>query len=82
MKKFYSAGTFAKMLGVHVRTVQRWDNEGLVKAYKSQKDHRFYTEEQYEMIAGTKWQGSGDIVEHKMGVEVTEEEMEELKEND
>jgi len=37
----------AKRLGVSVRTLQRWDNEGSLVAYRNPHNMRYYTEEQY-----------------------------------
>ena len=37
----------ATRLGVSVKTLQRWDNEGILKAYRNPKNMRYYTEEQY-----------------------------------
>lgn len=36
-------GEFAKMYGVHVKTLQRWDRDGTLKAYRTPKDRRYYT---------------------------------------
>lgn len=37
----------AERLGVTVRTLQRWDKEGTLKAYRTPTNRRYYTEEQY-----------------------------------
>ena len=37
----------AERLGVTVRTLQRWDNEGILKAQRTPTNRRYYTEEQY-----------------------------------
>lgn len=44
----YNAAQFAKKLNVSVRTLQRWDKEGILKAYRTPTNMRFYTDEQYE----------------------------------
>lgn len=36
----------AKCLGVTVKTLQRWDNENILKAHRTPTNRRFYTEEQ------------------------------------
>ena len=36
----------AKRLNVTVGTLQRWDREGKLKAYRTQTNRRYYTEEQ------------------------------------
>jgi predicted site-specific integrase-resolvase len=43
----YKPQEFAEMLGVSVKTLQRWDNEGKLKAYRSPSDRRYYTHKQY-----------------------------------
>lgn len=35
------------MLGVSVKTLQRWDNEGKLKACRNPSNRRYYTHEQY-----------------------------------
>lgn len=47
MKQNYKPKDFSKMIGVSVSTLQRWDNEGTLKAFRTPKDRRFYTHEQY-----------------------------------
>lgn len=37
----------AERLGVSVRTLQRWDNDGTLPAYRTPTNRRYYTEEQY-----------------------------------
>lgn len=37
----------AQRLGVSISTLQRWDREGVLKAYRNPKNRRYYTEEQY-----------------------------------
>lgn len=44
----YKVGEFAKMIGVSKRTLQRWDNEGKLKANRTLSNYRYYTQEQYE----------------------------------
>lgn len=43
----YKPQEFAKMLGVSVKTLQRWDREGKLKAYRTPTDRRYYTHKQY-----------------------------------
>ena len=42
--KVYSVGKFAKLIGKCVRTVQRWDKDGLLVAKRSATGRRFYTQ--------------------------------------
>lgn len=37
----------AEKLGVTVRTLQKWDNQGILKANRIPTNRRYYTEEQY-----------------------------------
>ncbi len=47
MDKSYPITEVARLLGVKVKTVQRWDREGRLKAAgRTVTDRRFYTEEQ------------------------------------
>lgn len=39
-------GEAAKKLGVSVKTLQRWDNEGVFVALRNPKNQRYYTEDQ------------------------------------
>ena len=43
----YKPNEFADMLGVSVKTLQRWDNDGKLKARRSPTDRRYYTHKQY-----------------------------------
>lgn len=42
----------AEKLGVTVRTLQIWDNNGTLKAYRTPTNRRYYTEEQYLKYIG------------------------------
>lgn len=41
----YKPNQFAKMISVSVSTLRRWDNEGVLKARRTQTNHRYYTDE-------------------------------------
>lgn len=43
----YKPKEMAERLGVTVRTLQKWDNAGKLKAYRTPTNRRYYTEEQY-----------------------------------
>ena len=43
----YKPKEFAEMIGVSVKTLQRWDREGVLKACRNPKDRRYYTDRQY-----------------------------------
>lgn len=48
----YSPCKFAALVGVSVRTLQRWDLEGVLIAYRNPKGRRYYTHEQYLSYTG------------------------------
>ena len=50
----YKPKEFAEMIGVSVKTLQRWDREGILKAYRNPKDRRYYTDKQYAEYTGKK----------------------------
>ncbi len=52
--KIYKPKEFAELLGVSVRTLQRWDKKGLLVAYRTPTDRRYYTHEQYLEYVGDK----------------------------
>ena len=39
----YKLKDFAELLGVSVKTLQRWDREGILKANRTPTDRRYYT---------------------------------------
>ena len=43
----YKPKQFSKMLGVSVKTLQRWDKDGRLIASRTPSNRRFYTHEQY-----------------------------------
>lgn len=45
--EFYKPSQFAKLIGVSVKTLQRWDNEGTLTALRTPGNRRYYTHEQY-----------------------------------
>ena len=52
----YKPKEFAEMIGVSVKTLQRWDKEGKFKAYRTPTDRRYYTYKQY-----VDYMGDGNI---------------------
>lgn len=52
MNKNYKPNEFAELINVSVRTLQRWDNEGILKAFRTPTDRRYYTYEQYKEFKG------------------------------
>jgi putative resolvase len=43
----YKPQEFSEMIGVSVKTLQRWDNDGLLKASSTPTNRRYYTHKQY-----------------------------------
>ena len=52
MSKNYKPKEFAELLNVSVLTLQRWDNAGKLKAYRTPTNRRYYTYEQYQKYMG------------------------------
>ena len=50
--KTYKPNEFAKMIGVSVKTLQRWDNDQTLIACRNPKDRRYYTQKQYDGYMG------------------------------
>ena len=48
----YKPKEFAELLGVSVKTLQRWDREGILKANRTPTDRRYYTYAQYLQFKG------------------------------
>ena len=48
----YKPKDFAELLGVSVKTLQRWDREGTLKADRTPTDRRYYTYDQYLQFKG------------------------------
>lgn len=44
----YKPNDFAKRIGVSVKTLQRWDNSGVLVAHRTPGNRRFYTREDAE----------------------------------
>lgn len=50
----YKPYEFAELINVSVRTLQRWDVEGTLKAFRTPTNRRYYTYEQYLEYKGIK----------------------------
>ena len=48
----YKPKDFAEFLGVSVKTLQRWDREGTLKANRTPTNRRYYTYDQYLQFKG------------------------------
>jgi len=53
---------FAKLIGVSVKTLQRWDRENILKAYRTPTNRRYYTYNQYLEFKGIKPNDSRKVV--------------------
>lgn len=60
--KNYKPQEFAKMLGISVKTLQRWDNDQKLIAHRTPTDKRFYTHAQYVEYMGLSQQPKGKTV--------------------
>ena len=59
----YKPKDFAELLGVSVKTLQRWDREGILKANRTPTDRRYYTYDQYlQFIRNTNEKLFQDII--------------------
>ena len=54
MEKIYNVTQFAEMIGKSVKTLQKWDRDGILKAYRSPSNRRYYTHSQYLNYLGEK----------------------------
>ena len=48
----YKPKDFAELLSVSVKTLQRWDRDGILKANRTPTDRRYYTYDQYLQFKG------------------------------
>ena len=48
----YKPKDFAELLGVSVKTLQRWDRDGILKANHTPTDRRYYSYDQYLQFKG------------------------------
>ena len=62
MNKHYKPKEFAELLNVSVLTLQRWDNAGKLKAFRTPTDRRYYTYEQYKEFKGVVCSGKNIII--------------------
>lgn len=50
--KNYKPKDFDELLGVSVKTLQRWDREGILKSNRTLTDRRYYIYDQYLRFKG------------------------------
>lgn len=59
----YKPQEFAEMIGVSVKTLQRWDNDGILKANRTPTNRRYYTHKQYvDYMSDGKTSGGKTII--------------------
>lgn len=58
----YKPQEFAEMIGVSVKTLQRWDREGKLIAQRTPTDRRYYTHKQYVDYMGIVQQIKGKTI--------------------
>lgn len=47
MEQFYTIGQFSHLTNIKVKTLQKWDRDGILVAYRTPTDRRYYTHSQY-----------------------------------
>jgi len=52
MEHTYSPKQFGELIGKSVNTLQKWDRKGILPAYRSPTNRRYYTHEQYLQYRG------------------------------
>lgn len=52
MFKVYNVTQFSKLINVKVKTLQKWDREGILVAYRTPTNRRYYTHTQYLQFLG------------------------------
>lgn len=63
MDKIYNISEFGELINKSVITLQRWDREGILHAYRSPSNRRYYTHTQY-----LEYIGKSSITENKQNV--------------
>ena len=52
IKNILKPKEMSELLGISVKTLQRWDQEGKLAAYRNPSGRRYYTKEPYEEYMG------------------------------
>jgi predicted site-specific integrase-resolvase len=58
----YKPKDFAEMIGVSVKTLQRWDRDGNLTAQRTPTDRRYYTHAQYVAYMGITQENKGKTI--------------------
>ncbi len=48
----YTISDAARILKRHVKTLQKWDRDGILKAHRTETNRRYYTEDQLLLFLG------------------------------
>ena len=62
MSNTYSPKEFGQLIGRKVKTLQKWDREGTLKAHRSPTNRRYYTHDQYLEYRGWKATEKGQTI--------------------
>jgi len=62
MEHTYSPKHFGKLIGKSVNTLQKWDRKGILPAYRSPTNRRYYTHEQYLQYRGLISSAQGRVI--------------------
>ena len=52
MSKIYNVTQFSNLIGIKVKTLQKWDRDGILVAYRTPTNRRYYTHAQYLQYIG------------------------------
>ena len=62
MEHTYSPKQFGKLIGKSVNTLQKWDRQGILHAFRSPTNRRYYTREQYLQYRGLITSEQGKVI--------------------
>ncbi|EFH89507.1 IS607 family transposase [Ktedonobacter racemifer] len=62
MEHTYSPKQFGKLIGKSVNTLQKWDRKGILPAFRSPTNRRYYTHEQYLQYRGLISSKQGNVL--------------------
>ncbi len=62
MEHTYSPKQFGKLIGKSVNTLQKWDRQGILHAFRSPTNRRYYTREQYLQYRGLISSEQGKVI--------------------
>lgn len=62
MQQTYSPKEFGKLIGKSVNTLQKWDRKGILPAFRTPTNRRYYTHEQYLAYRGMISSEQGKVI--------------------